>query len=155
MIANQNLNWANVWWILGADYLSFEGFIGDFRKNILQTDFEREKTCKEIPGKDNILHWKRYYSWRIMLKKISYTVIWGKRNSNSRGLGKKWLPQNHPYPPPPQTSYGHVDHLAGWGKKRIWHLSKCHPSKKCRAGARIKWWFSRLKFCISRLKIRR
>ena len=56
MIANQNFNRANVWWILGADYLSFEGFIGDFRKNILQTDFEREKACKEIPGKDNILH---------------------------------------------------------------------------------------------------
>ena len=35
MIGNlESVNWANVWWILGADYLTFEGVMGDFRKKI-------------------------------------------------------------------------------------------------------------------------
>ena len=42
----------------------------------------------------------------------------------------------------------------GLGKKRIWHLSKCHPSMKWLARV-VMLWFSRLKFCISRLKKRR
>ena len=29
--------------------------MGDFTKNILQTDFERKKVCDEIPGENNIL----------------------------------------------------------------------------------------------------
>ena len=28
-------------------------------KIILQTDFERKKACKEIPGKNNIFYWKK------------------------------------------------------------------------------------------------
>ena len=42
------------------------------------------------------------------------------------------------------------------GKKRIWHLSGCHPSTK-KEGWRafIMWWFSRPKFRVLSLKIRR
>ena len=57
---SESVNWANVWWILGADHLNFEEIMGDFgKKNILQTDFEEKKACKEIPGKNNILPWKK------------------------------------------------------------------------------------------------
>ena len=46
---------------------------------------------------------------------------------------RKKLPQNHPYPPPPQTSNGHVSHLEGRGgngldtsvnvihEQNVWH----------------------------------
>ena len=43
---SESVNWPNVWWILGADHLTFEGVMGDFRKTVLQTDFERKKACK-------------------------------------------------------------------------------------------------------------
>ena len=43
---SESVNWPNVWWILGATHLSFEGVMGDFGKNVLQTDFEREKAGK-------------------------------------------------------------------------------------------------------------
>ena len=54
----ESVNWANVWWVLGADHLTFDWVMVDFRKKmyILQTDFEEEKACKEIPGENNILH---------------------------------------------------------------------------------------------------
>ena len=26
---SESVYWANVWWILGADHLTFEGFMGD------------------------------------------------------------------------------------------------------------------------------
>jgi len=62
-------------------------------KDILQTDFEGKKSCKEIPGEKisctgkKILH--RYMS---------------RKNSISRGIGKKILPKpNHP---PLQKSNG-------------------------------------------------
>ena len=43
--------------------------------------------------------------------------------------GKKFLPKlNHSYPPPPQKSHGQPHRE--WGKRRIWYLSKRHPSTK-------------------------
>ena len=75
---SESVNRANVWWILGANHLTFKGVMAGWfqKKKILQTDFERKKACKEIPGKNNILHWKKY----ILLmtynaEKTSYTVI--------------------------------------------------------------------------------
>ena len=53
---SESVNWPNVWWILGADHLTFEGDMGDFRKNVLQTDFEKKKACKLIPWEKNIAH---------------------------------------------------------------------------------------------------
>ena len=67
----------------------------------------------------------------IMLKKkILHGYTSGKKNSNSRGLGKTILAQNKPpTPPPPQKSNGQPHR--GWGRsRRILHLSRCHPSTK-------------------------
>ena len=53
----------------------------------------------------------------------------GKKISNSRGLGQNsYRKLNYPYSPPLQKS--NCQPLRGWGKKRIWHLSKCHPLTK-------------------------
>ena len=54
-----------------------------------------------------------------MLKKKSYTVICRGKNSYRAKSS---------IPPPPQKSNGQP--LRSWGKKWIWHLSKCHPSTK-------------------------
>ena len=77
-------------------------------------------------------------------EKKSYTIICGGKNFLLQRFGKKLLPQNYPYPPPPQTSNGHVNHLGGRGRNGF----------DTSGLAFIKWWFSKLKFPISRLKIR-
>ena len=54
--------------------------------------------------------------------------------SNSRGLGKIFLPKlNHPYPPPPEKSNGQPHR--GWERSRL-----------CTLVDVIMWWFSRPKF---------
>ena len=74
-----------------------------------------------------------------------------------RGLGKSSQTKSvkyHPYPTPPQTSNGHIYHLGGEGINGFDTLvNVIHQQNVWRAF--IMWWFSRLKFCISRLKIRR
>ena len=115
-------------------------------KHNLQPDFERKKECKEISRENNILHWKKYYSWRIILKKKSLSPLY---------VGEKIISSTksriHASPTNVQWS---CQPFRGLGKKRIWHLSKCHPSMKWLARV-VMLWFSRLKFCISRLKKRR
>ena len=115
----------------------FWGVYGWLQKNI---------SCRLISrGKK---HAKKFLGQTISCteKNITHDV------SNSRGLGKNYyLKITH-------TPLLHIRPMVmltirGWRKKRIWHLSKCHPSTNGWR-ALIKWWFSRLKFCISRLKIR-
>ena len=146
-----------------------------------------------------------------MLKKNLTLLYVREKISNSRGLGKKFLPKlNHPYPPPPQKSNGQA-HIGGgeeagefytlvdvclvprphfsarpkrfgppgpwkcegfptrspriryWNKltERDWEnagqgLGKVDVIRQENGWrAFIMWWFSRLKFCILRLKIRR
>ena len=101
---------------------NFWGGYREFQKKIFcSTEFERKKACKEVTGKNNILHWKKYRSWRIMLKKkILHRYM----------SGKKFLPKlNHPYPLPTNVQWS-CQPFRGCGKKQIWHLSKCHPSTK-------------------------
>ena len=101
---------------------NFWGGYREFQKKIFcSTEFERKKACKEVSGKNNILHWKKYRSWRIMLKKkILHRYM----------SGKKFLPKlNHPYPLPTNVQWS-CQPFRGCGKKQIWHLSKCHPSTK-------------------------
>ena len=89
---SESVNSANVWWTLGADYLTFAGVMGDFRKKDHPDWFrEEKKACKEIPVKNNILQWKKYHSWRIMLKKkkILHPLYVGENVSNSSGSRKK------------------------------------------------------------------
>ena len=131
MIAYQNVNWSNVWWILGADYLTFEGFMGDFTKNILQTDFERKKVCDEIPGENNILRWKKYSSSvPYNAEKNSYTVICGGKKFLTPEVWEKSITSKSPIPPSPTNIQWSCQPFRGWGMKRIWYLSKCHPSTK-------------------------
>ena len=43
---SKSVNCANVWWILGADNLTFDGVLVISDKNTLQTDFEGEKLAR-------------------------------------------------------------------------------------------------------------
>ena len=81
-------------------------------------------------------------------EKKSYTVSCGEKNFFLQRFGKKLLPQlNHPYPPPPQRSNSHVNHLGGGGRNGFDTLvNVIHQQNDWRAF--IMWWFSRLKFCI-------
>ena len=56
MIDNlESVNWANVWWILGANYLIFEGVMGDFRKKISCRLISRgKKHAKKFLEKQNL-----------------------------------------------------------------------------------------------------
>ena len=90
MDKSEPVNWPSVWWILAADHLTFEGVMGDFRKTVLQPDFER----------------KKYVNKSLM--------AYNAENKNLTPLYVEWSCQP----------------FRGWGKKRIWHLCKCHPSTK-------------------------
>ena len=149
---SDSVNWENVWWILGADYLTFEGVMGDFRKKkFLPTDFERKKACKEIPTK-TIPCTEKNITHDIKCRKKSYTVYtrWRKISNCRAGgppapqVGEKLLPQlNHPYPPPPQKSNGHVNNLRGGGRNGFDTLvNVIHQQNGLRAFNM--WWFSRL-----------
>ena len=88
--------------------------MGDFTKKISGRLILRgKKYATKFLGKTiscaekNIPH-----QWRIMLKKNLTPLYVGEKIQR---FGKKLLPQNHPYPPPPQTSNGHVNHLGGGG----------------------------------------
>ena len=43
---SESVNWPDVCWILGADHLNFQWVMGDFKENVLQTDFDRKKESK-------------------------------------------------------------------------------------------------------------
>ena len=53
----------------------------------------------------------------------------GKKISNSRGWGKNYFLKITHIPSPTYLQLS-CQPFKGWGKKRIWHLSKCHPSTK-------------------------
>ena len=109
----------------------------------------------------NILPWKKIYrSWRIMLKKSLTPLYVREKISNVREVWEKILPiqtksVKSPIPATPsKTSNGHVNHLEGEG--RNWFdtfVNVIHQQNGWRAF--MMWWFSRLKFCTSRLKERR
>ena len=62
------------------------------------------------------------------------------------------LVRNHAYPTPPQMSNGRVNHLGGEGRNGFGTLvNVIHQQNGWRAFTM--WSFSRLQFCISRLKI--
>ena len=68
-----------------------------------------------------------------MLKKKSYTVyILGKKFLTPERFGKKISTKSVKWPIPdsPTNVQWSCQPFRGWGKKRIWHLCKCHPSTK-------------------------
>ena len=74
-------------------YLPFERVMSDFRKNILQTDFEGKNSARKYLGRKISCTEKKNISLMAYnAEKRSYSAIcWGKK-SGSRGLGKKFLP---------------------------------------------------------------
>ena len=100
----------------------------------------------------NILHWKKYRSWRTMLKKNLTPYYVGEKNFNSREVWEKIRPIHtksvkSPIPHSPTNVQWSCQPFRGWGNKRIWHLGKCHPSTKWLARVHGVWWLSWLKFC--------
>ena len=68
-----------------------------------------------------------------MLKKKPYTVyILGKKFLTPERFGKKISTKSVKWPIPdsPTNVQWSCQPFRGWGKKRIWHLCKCHPSTK-------------------------
>ena len=115
--------------------LTFEGIMGDFRKKVLQTDFERKKQGNKFLGekypalKKNIAHDVQCcikILHRYMLRKKFLTPEW---------FGKRILPiqtksVKSPIPHSPTNVQWSCQPFMGRRKKRIWHFSKCHPSTK-------------------------
>ena len=129
---SEPINRPNVWWILGADHLTFEGVMGDFRKMSCKLISRVKKHANKFLKKKTL---KKYRSWRIMLKKnFIHRYTSGKKFLTPERFGKKILPQTKwvksPIPDSPTNVHWSCQTFRGWGKKRIWHLSKCHPLTK-------------------------
>ena len=108
--------------------------MGDFRKNILQTDFVGEKLSRIYLRKIISCTEKISLMTYIMLKKILHRCMLGKKFPEV--WEKKFLPKlTHPYPLP----HNIVDVIRQQNGQRAF----------------IMRWLFRLKFCISSLKIRR
>ena len=129
----------------------FWGGYGWFQKKIYPADwFREEKSMQRNSWKNNILHWKKHYT----------VECGGKKNSNSRAGGppapevseKKLLPQLITHTPSPTKVQSSCQPFTGWGRNGFDTLvNVMHQQNGLRAFN--KWWFSRLKFCISRLYI--
>ena len=105
-------------------------------------NFRKKMSCRLISGGKkhankflgkNILHWKKYRSWRIMLKKNLTPLYVREQISYSREVWEKILQiqtksVKSPTPHSPTNVQWSCQPFRGWGKKRIWHLSKCHRS---------------------------
>ena len=114
--------------------MTFEEVIGDFRK--CRADWSQgEKSMQINSWEKNILHWKKNRSWRIMLKKDLTPLYVGEQISNSREVWEKIFPiqtksVKSPTTHSPTNVQWSCQPFRGWGKKRIWHLCKSHPSTK-------------------------
>ena len=77
--------------------------MGDFRRNILRTDFEENNSCKEIPGGKKFPTPKtKYLSWLIILGKKSYTLYIREKFFYQEFGGRTVLTQTKsPLRPPP------------------------------------------------------
>ena len=68
-------------------------------------------------------------------KKILHSYMSGKKFLSPERFGKKYFPklnqENHPLPShSPTNVQWSCQPFRGWGRKRMWHLSKCHPPTK-------------------------
>ena len=126
--------------------------MGDYRKIFPADWFRGEKSMQRNSWDKQYPALKKTLLMTYNVEKKSYSVMWGKKFLTPEVWRKNYyLKITHT----PLLHLGPMVMLTirGWRKKLIWHLSKCHPSTNGWR-ALIKWWFSRLKFCISRLKIR-
>ena len=120
---SESVNWPNVWWILEADHLTFEGVMGDF---------EKKMSCRLISRGRK--HANKFLGKKIpTLKKTSLLTYNAEKNFYlQRGLGKNSQTKSvkSRKPQSPTNVQWSCQPFRGWGKKRIWHLCKCHPSTK-------------------------
>ena len=83
----------------GADYFTFEGAMGDFRKKyILHTDLKGKKSCKEIPEENNSCSEHKYLSWHLMVEKNLTSLFVTENNLSVTLRKKKFLPKPITYP---------------------------------------------------------
>ena len=120
----------------------FWGGYGWFQKKCPADWFREEKSMQINSWEKNILHWKKYRSWRTMLKKNLSLLYVGEKISNAREVWEKILPiqtksVKSPTPHSPTNVQWSCQPFRGWGKKRIWHLSKCYPSTKWLASIHV------------------
>ena len=87
-------------------------------------------------------------------KTVFHRYMWGKKFLTPEVWEKIIISTKSRIHASPTNVQWSCQPFRGLWKKRIWQLSKCHPSMKWLARV-IMLWFSRLKFCISRLKKRR
>jgi len=90
--------------------------MGDFRKNILQIDFEGKNILQgNTWGKISCS--AKNISHDVYWKKKSYTTIFPGKISGSKGLGRRFLPKpNHPSRPHPSK----VEWLTPKSYRHIW-----------------------------------
>ena len=129
-------------------------------KNILQTDFEGEKfariylakiiSCPEKNFPNDVYSAEKKLTPLYVREKCLAPEVWEKKN-----LAQTKSPISPPPAPPPLRKVKWAT-TQGVGKKPA-NLTPLVDVIRQQNGWRtfIMWWFSRLKFCISRLKIRR
>ena len=143
---SEPVNWPNVWWMLGADHLTFEGVMGAFRKKCPADWFREEKSMLIDSWEKNILHWKEKSLMTYNAKKKTYTVIcWEK----ILPIQTKSVKSPIPHSPTNVQWYGHVNHLGGEGRNGFDTFVRNVIYQQNGWRAFTICWFSRLKFCIS------
>ena len=113
------------------------------------------KACKDIPGKV-IICTEKNIAHDVYNAETNLTPLYAwEKISSSRGLGKTFLPKlNHPYAPSQEKSNGQPHR--GLGRSGFGTLvDVIRQQKKNGWRAFIMWWFSRPKFRVLSLKIRR
>ena len=109
--------------------------MGDFRKNVVQTDFERKKSMQVNSWEKNILQWKNIAHDVQCWKKNLTPLYVGEKISNSREVWEKILSiqtksVKSPIPYSPTNVQWSCQPFRGCGKKWIWHLCLCHSLTK-------------------------
>lgn len=90
--------------------MTSDGGIGDFRRNILQTDFEENNSCKEIPVGKNFLHRKQITFMAYIPRGKNLTPLYIREKLFYQRFGGGTIltqtksPIRPPYPSPPPTS---------------------------------------------------
>ena len=121
-------------------------------KNILYTDFEGEKLARICLGKIISCTEKNFPHDVYNADKKNLTLLY--LREKTPGLEKKFSPKlNHPYPLPHKSQMG--NHIGGGEEAGEFDTLADVIRKENGWRAYIMWWFLRLKFYISRLKIRR
>ena len=103
---SESVNWANFWWTLGADHLTFEGLWVISEKKYPADWFREEKACKDVTGKNSILQWKNI---------AHYTVMCQGKNFYLNRFEQKILTQTiYPHTLPHKSRM--VNHIASGGR---------------------------------------